>query len=75
LAVLQKQVVTMPTPVPALALHGTKDRPGRLEAFERMGEFFAAGFEKVLFPGTGHFPHLECPGEVNAKIVEFLRRP
>ena len=74
LAVLQKQVVTMPTPVPALALHGTKDRPGRLEAFERMNEFFAAGLEKVLFPGTGHFLHLERPGEVNAKIVAFLRR-
>ena len=74
LAALQEQVTTTPTPVPALALHGTKDRPGRLEAFEGMDQFFAAGLEKVILPGTGHFLHLERPGEVNAKIVEFLRR-
>jgi pimeloyl-ACP methyl ester carboxylesterase len=73
LGALQEQVTTTPTPVPALALHGTKDRPGRLEAFEGMDQFFAAGLEKVILPGTGHFLHLERPGEVNAKIVEFLR--
>ena len=75
LSALQEKVTTTPTPVPALALHGTKDRPGRLEAFEGMDQFFAAGLEKVILPGTGHFLHLERPGEVNAKIVEFLRRP
>jgi len=74
LAALQKQVATTSTPIPALALHGTKDRPGRLEAFEGMDQFFAAGLEKVVLPGTGHFLHLERPREVNAKIVEFLRR-
>lgn len=74
LATLQEKVTTTRTPVPALALHGTKDRPGRLEAFESMDQFFAAGLEKVVLPGTGHFLHLERPTEVNAKIVEFLRR-
>ena len=52
-----------------------KTAPWRLEAFEGMDQFFAAGLEKVILPGTGHFLHLERPGEVNAKIVEFLRRP
>jgi pimeloyl-ACP methyl ester carboxylesterase len=73
LASLQETVSTSPTPVPALAFHGTKDRPGRLEAFERMDQFFAKGVEKVVLPGTGHFLHLERPAEVNAKIVEFLK--
>lgn len=75
LAALQEQVTTTRTPVPALALHGTKDRPGRLEAFEGMDQFFAAGLEKVILPGAGHFLHLERPLEVNAKIREFLQRP
>jgi pimeloyl-ACP methyl ester carboxylesterase len=75
LAALQERVTTTPTPVPALALHGTRDRPRRLEAFERMDQFFAAGLEKFILPGTGHFLHLERPVEVNTKIVEFLRRP
>ena len=74
LAALQEKVTTTSTPVPALALHGTKDRPGRLEAFASMDQFFAAGLEKVVLPGTGHFLHLERPAEVNAKIVEFLRK-
>jgi len=73
LAALQEKVTTTPTPVPTLAFHGTKDRPGRSEAFERMDQFFAAGVEKVILSGTGHFLHLERPAEVNAKIVEFLK--
>lgn len=73
LAALQEKATTTPTPVPALAFHGSKDRPGRLAAFERMDQFFAAGLEKVLLPGTGHFLHLERPTEVNTKIVEFLK--
>lgn len=73
LAALQEKATVTRTPVPALALHGTKDRPGRLEAFENMDQFFAAGLEKAVFQGTGHFLHLERPAEVNAKIVGFLR--
>jgi len=38
-----------------------------------MDQFFAAGLEKVVLAGTGHFLHLERPAEVNAKIVEFLK--
>jgi pimeloyl-ACP methyl ester carboxylesterase len=73
LAALQEKVTTTPTPVPTLAFHGTKDRPGRLEAFKRMDQFFAASLEKVILLSTGHFLHLERPVEVNAKIVEFLK--
>ncbi|MGH8005805.1 MAG: alpha/beta fold hydrolase [Candidatus Binatia bacterium] len=73
LTALQEKIATSCTPVPALAFHGTKDRPGRLEAFEGMDELFAAGVEKMILPGTGHFLHLERPAEVNAKIIEFLR--
>ena len=69
---LQERVTTAPTPVPTLALHGTKDRPGRLEAFEAMDHLFAKGVEKVVLPGTGHFLHLERPEEVARRIAAFL---
>jgi pimeloyl-ACP methyl ester carboxylesterase len=72
LASLQESMATAPTPVPALAFFGTRDRPGRLEAFERMDRLFANGLEKVILPGAGHFIHLERPAEVNRKIVDFL---
>ena len=64
-----------PVTVPTLALHGTRDRPRRLEGFLAMARFFTSELEKVIIPGTGHFMHQEKPDEVNAKIVEFLGRP
>ena len=73
LEALQGRVSSAPTPVPTLALHGTRDRPGRLEAFERMDDLFVGGLQKIVYPGAGHFVHVERPGDVNRRIVEFLR--
>jgi len=73
LQAVQERIGSAPTPVPTLALHGTRDRPGRLEAFEGMDDLFPKGLEKVVFPGAGHFVHVERPAEVNRRIVAFLR--
>ena len=72
LQALQERVNTARTPVPTLALHGTADRPGRLEAFTGMDDLFHNGLQKVVIPGTGHFLHLEQPEVVNRHIVAFL---
>ena len=69
---LQARVRTAPTPVPTLAMHGTKDRPGRLDAFEALDDLFTTGVEKVILPSTGHFLHLERPQEVTQRILAFL---
>jgi pimeloyl-ACP methyl ester carboxylesterase len=45
-----------------------------MPAFERMDRHFAAGVEKVVIPGTGHFIDLERPDAVNRKVVEFLKK-
>jgi pimeloyl-ACP methyl ester carboxylesterase len=71
---LREKVAATPVPVPALAFHGTRDRPGRMPAFERMDTHFAASLEKVVISGAGHFIHLERPHEVNRKIVEFFMK-
>ena len=65
-----------PVTVPTLAFHGTRDRPKRLDAFEseNMDSFHTGGLEKVIIPSTGHFMHQEKPGEINPKIVEFLKK-
>ena len=73
LQALQARMRSAPIPVPTLALHGTQDRPGRLEAFETMDDLFTQGVEKVILPRTGHFLHLERPEEVNQRIVAFLQ--
>jgi pimeloyl-ACP methyl ester carboxylesterase len=70
---LQERASAAPTSVPTLAVHGTRDRPGRLEAFEGMDDLFVKGLEKVVYPGAGHFVHLERPSDVNRRIVEFFQ--
>ena len=70
---LQERIGSTPTPVPTLAVHGTRDRPGRLEAFEGMDDLFPKGLEKVVVPGRGPFVHVERPSEVNRRIVAFLQ--
>jgi pimeloyl-ACP methyl ester carboxylesterase len=75
LSALQDRVSTSPTPVATLAMHGTKDRPGRLQAFDTMDDLFSQGLEKVILPGTGHFLHLERPQEVNQRILAFFNAP
>ena len=70
----QARVAAGPVTVSTLALHGTRDRPKRLDAFESaaMDAFFTGGLEKVIIPGAGHFMHQEKPAEVNPRIVNFL---
>ena len=72
----QARVEAGPVTVPTLALHGTRDRPKRLESFQsaNMDNFFTGGLQKVVIPGTGHFMHQEKPEEVNPIILEFLQR-
>ncbi len=71
----QARIEAGPVTVPTLALHGTRDRPKRLESFESaaMDAYFTGGLEKVIIPGAGHFMHQERPEEVNPLIVGFLR--
>ncbi len=68
----ERLIHASPISVPTLALHGTRDRPRRLEAFQAMDPFFTGPLEKVVVPDTGHFLHLEKPDEVNDRILRFL---
>lgn len=69
---LQERLTSAVT-VPTLAFHGTRDRPGRLEAFAGMDDLFTGGLDKVILPGAGHFVHLERPAQVNPQIVAFFK--
>jgi len=73
---VQNQIRAGTITVPTLVLHGTRDRPKRIDAFESedMDRFFSGGLEKVIIPGTGPFMHQEKPSEVNPKIIDFLTR-
>ena len=68
----ETRLVTGRISVPTLALHGTHDRPKRLESFEQMDRLFSGPLTKVVLPGTGHFLHLEEPEETARLVLDFL---
>ncbi len=68
----ESKLAAGPISVPTLALHGTHDRPKRLESFEQMDRFFSGPLTKVVLPGTGHFLHLEEPEGTSRLVLDFL---
>ena len=68
----EAELAVGPVTVPTLALHGTHDRPKRLESFEQMDRFFSGPLTKVVIPGAGHFVHLEEPDETARLVLDFL---
>ncbi len=64
--------------VPALYLAGDHDMvvaiPGMEQHLANMKTFVPALHDILMLPGCGHWTQQERPGEVNAAIIEFLRR-
>ncbi|MDA8379858.1 MAG: alpha/beta hydrolase [Actinomycetota bacterium] len=70
----QAAVMSVPA-APTLYLHGSDDRcilPQTARGAER---FLPAGSSMSTVDGAGHFLHLERPGDVNSRIVDFLSAP
>lgn len=61
-------------PVPTLYLHGADDGciGTDMVSPDDMKNLFPGGLDTEIFPGLGHFLHLENPVAVNRRIVEFL---
>lgn len=60
--------------VPSLYLHGADDNCFSVTVSDGMDDLFTNGFERVVIPGAGHFPHLEQPKTVADHILDFLNR-
>lgn len=61
-----------PPRVPTLYLHGADDGCLSRGFAEGAGSYLPDGSETELVADAGHFLHLEQPGEVNARIAEFI---
>jgi len=61
-----------PTPKPTLYLHGTADNALGIELVGGLDQFLAEGSDVTVFEGLNHFLHLEDPGAVNKRILEFI---
>jgi pimeloyl-ACP methyl ester carboxylesterase len=58
--------------VPTLYLHGADDNCFSVQVSDGMDNLFTNGFERIVIPGVGHFPHVEQPKTVADHILGFL---
>jgi pimeloyl-ACP methyl ester carboxylesterase len=75
-AVESRELLAGQVPVPTLALTGARDgcMDTRLHDLVMNAEDFPRGLEVVRVEEAGHFLHQEKPDEVNAILLEWLRR-
>jgi len=59
--------------VPALVVMGTRDPDFADATAEARWLAQGIGAELMLVEGAGHYPHLECPGQVAPRVLDFLR--
>jgi pimeloyl-ACP methyl ester carboxylesterase len=71
LADVQAATSTVP-PQPMLYLHGETDGCIGVEVAESARDAVGPNVTIEVIPGVAHFLHLESPGVVNARILEFL---
>jgi len=59
-------------PQPTLYLHGSLDGCISLDLVHDANEHLPPGSRMTVIDGTGHFPHLEKPHEVNNHILAWI---
>lgn len=58
---------------PSLYLHGAEDGCMSADLSDGMEAVFNNGLQRIILPEVGHFLHLEKPGEVAGRIIDFLK--
>jgi pimeloyl-ACP methyl ester carboxylesterase len=59
---------------PTLMIQGVSDFCDPPSESEDRDRYFTAGYERLLLPGVGHFPHREAPNTVAAAILKHLEK-
>lgn len=63
-----------PTTVPTLFIWGDQDDTVGRTVAEGTGEFIAAPYQFATLPGVGHYAADQVPKQVNALLLEHLKR-
>ena len=59
-----EEILPKLAPIPALLMWGTKDPAVDFSSMQPLARHFR-NVQTVVFPGAGHLPYEECPGEFN----------
>lgn len=69
-----RRALLAPTAVPTLRLHGAEDGCVGAEIGAGEARFHAAGLQRKIIEGAGHFLTRERPAEVSAALLAFFAR-
>jgi pimeloyl-ACP methyl ester carboxylesterase len=59
--------------IPTLLMWGSNDTAVYASSAKPLAKYFPNS-KLIIFPGVGHLPYEECPGEFNQALIEFLTR-
>jgi pimeloyl-ACP methyl ester carboxylesterase len=59
--------------IPTLLMSGDRDPAVSSSSMKSLALHFE-NVQTAVFPGVGHLPYEECPGEFNRVLIEFLKR-
>jgi pimeloyl-ACP methyl ester carboxylesterase len=60
--------------IPILLMWGSKDPAVYVPSMKPLSRHFK-NVQTIVFPGVGHLPYEECPGQFNQALTQFLTRP
>ncbi len=68
------KLMSSPTRVPVLQVHGTQDRIILPETTHGSDEYVESDYELLELSGVGHFPHEEAVSSLRPRIVDWLKK-
>ena len=69
------KLMSEPTTVPVLQIHGQKDRLVLAETARGSDEYVSGRYEFLELPDVGHFPHEEAADELVGLVTNWLSQP
>jgi pimeloyl-ACP methyl ester carboxylesterase len=67
-----KLKATQTLALPTIYIQGERDGVNPPEVSAKVGEKFTGPFERIVLPGTGHFPPREAPSDVAAQVIRHF---
>lgn len=68
------KLMSSPTRVPVLQVHGAQDRVILAETARGSGAYVTGDYELLELAGVGHFPHEEAVASLRPRVIDWVQR-